>query len=221
MIFNNPIRPPVLILKNDKFGIRFGKFHNGVDLRPKSDDILASHEGVVSFSGLDQYGALWIQIDNGNQRTRYVHNRQNLVKNGQKVERGQLIGYIGSTGNSSGRHLHFETWINNQRVDPESVVNFTNQPYTKPTPPPNPIPKPSFSFDLIPKNGHVYMICQNGNGVFGNVDITRVNAGSRNGTKIVGVNRLDNDDWNNPIITNYDKISYQVKFNNVTKQIDF
>jgi murein DD-endopeptidase MepM/ murein hydrolase activator NlpD len=145
MNFSNPIIPPVSILKNDNFGPRWGKFHNGVDLRPESDNIYASHEGVVTQSAKDQFGGLWIQIDNGGQRTRYVHNRQNLVRAGQRVERGQLIGYVGNTGNSTGRHLHFETWVNNQRVDPRSVVDFNSQPYkpsvvppSQPTPPPAP-----------------------------------------------------------------------------------
>ncbi len=138
MQFSNPIRPPVRILKNDKFGprsINIGNtVHGGVDLRPVSDDILASHEGVVAFSGKDQFGGLYIDITNGNQRTRYLHNRQNLVSLNQKVQRGQLIGYIGNTGRSSGRHLHFETFIDGKRIDPESVVDFSLAPYIKPAP---------------------------------------------------------------------------------------
>jgi murein DD-endopeptidase MepM/ murein hydrolase activator NlpD len=137
MTFYNPIRPPVAILKNDKFGVRIlnGRkvWHNGVDLRPKSDDILASHGGQVTFAGRDQHGGLYIDITNGSQMTRYLHNRQNLVSRGQIVEAGQLIGYIGATGFTlGGRHLHFETWRNGQRIDPESVVDFSTQPYTKP-----------------------------------------------------------------------------------------
>ena len=147
MHFSNPIRPKVNILKNDKYGWRTlnGRrvWHNGADLRPVSDDILASHEGTVTFSGRDQFGALFIEITsgnpNGNQKTRYVHNRQNLVARGQQVKRGQLIGYIGSTGLSTARHLHFETWIDGVRVNPESVVDFNSQPYTEP---PAPAPTP-------------------------------------------------------------------------------
>lgn len=136
MSFSNPIRPPVAILKNDKFGVRNlgggNHTHNGVDLRPKSDDILASHDGIVTFVGVDQHGGLYIDLANQTQMTRYLHNRQNLVSKGQTVRRGQLIGYIGQTGRVTGRHLHFETWINGQRVNPESVINFNNQPYQEP-----------------------------------------------------------------------------------------
>jgi murein DD-endopeptidase MepM/ murein hydrolase activator NlpD len=144
MSFSNPIRPPVGILKNDNFGSRNlgGKVanHGGVDLRPVSDDILASHSGQVTFAGKDQYGGLYIDITNGNQKTRYLHNRQNLVTQGQSIEAGQIIGYIGKTGKVTGRHLHFETWVDGKRVDPKSVVDFNSQPYTKPQPAPLPAP---------------------------------------------------------------------------------
>lgn len=135
-MFRNPIKPQVTILRNDRYGMRTlnGRtaFHNGVDLRPQSDDIYASHDGVVTFSGIDQYGALWIQIDGDDHRTRYVHNRQNLVKRGDVVKSGQLIGYIGSTGRSTGRHLHFETWLNGVRVDPEKYVDFSKSQVSTP-----------------------------------------------------------------------------------------
>lgn len=134
MNFGNPIRPPVDIRRFDKFGKRDlnydgdfldpGENHKGVDLRPKSDDILASHDGKVTFVGKDQFGGLYIDITNGNYRTRYLHNRQNLVKLGQNVKQGDLIGYIGSTGQSTGRHLHFEIWEKNVRIDPETKINF-------------------------------------------------------------------------------------------------
>jgi len=134
MQLGNPIIPPVDIRKFDKFGKRdlnhdgdfldSGENHQGVDLRPTSDNILASHDGKITFVGKDQYGGLYIDVTNGNYKTRYLHNRQNLVKIGQIVKQGQLIGYIGSTGNSSGRHLHFEVWLDGKRINPESVITF-------------------------------------------------------------------------------------------------
>jgi hypothetical protein len=140
MQLGNPIIPPVDIRKFDRFGKRDlnydgdfldpGENHQGVDLRPKSDNILASHDGKVTFVGKDQYGGLYIDVTNGNYKTRYLHNRQNLVKIGQTVKQGQLIGYIGSTGNSSGRHLHFEVWLDGKRINPESVITFN--PNTNP-----------------------------------------------------------------------------------------
>jgi murein DD-endopeptidase MepM/ murein hydrolase activator NlpD len=69
----------------------------------------------VRFSG---YGKM-VEIDHGfGYRTRYAHMHDFAVKRGQQVKRGDLIGYVGNTGLSTAPHLHYEVFINNQRVDP-------------------------------------------------------------------------------------------------------
>ena len=127
--FKSPVLGTVNIQKNDKFGERILKGkknnHKGVDLRPSFDHIFASHSGQVIFSGKDQFGGLYIDIKDGRFMTRYLHNSINLVKVGDKVNQGQLIGKIGNTGNSTGRHLHFEVWVDGVRRNPEEYVNFS------------------------------------------------------------------------------------------------
>lgn len=131
MKFYNPLEPAVRI--TSPYGRRFifnkWMWHNGIDLvSNKSDKIYASHSGTVTFSGVDQYNGKFIDIENGRQKTRYLHNRSNLVKKRDKVEAGEIIGYVGSTGLTTGAHLHFETSIDGKRVDPKSVVDFSRQP---------------------------------------------------------------------------------------------
>ena len=102
----------------DKFGERDlngdgdyldpGENHLGVDLRPDSDNIYAIADGVVRISKADRFGGLYIDIEHeGGFYSRSLHNRANLVEVGNKVKAGQLIGYVGNTGWSTGRHLHF------------------------------------------------------------------------------------------------------------------
>jgi len=91
------------------YGWRSGGFHAGIDIAaPRGTNILAADSGVVVFEGWDGGYGLSIVIYHGHYYTRYAHNSQNLVTNGQAVNKGQVIGKVGSTGNSSGSHLHFE-----------------------------------------------------------------------------------------------------------------
>jgi len=88
-------------------------------------NVYAAESGTVVQSVYSDYGyGYYIEIDHGmvdgeNLRTLYAHHSENLVEVGQRVERGQVIAYAGSTGNSSGNHLHFEVRINGERVPPE------------------------------------------------------------------------------------------------------
>lgn len=86
-------------------------FHTGIDYAcPVTTPILASEAGQVMFSGWDNTGfgyCVIIKHDDGN-ATLYAHLTMVVCKIGQKVERSQIIGYSGSTGNSTGPHLHFE-----------------------------------------------------------------------------------------------------------------
>lgn len=93
------------------YGARWGRTHKGIDLAcSKGTPIYASDGGTVEFSGWNSggYGYLVI-INHGNgYSTYYGHNSKNVVSAGEKVYQGQLIGYVGSTGDSTGNHVHFE-----------------------------------------------------------------------------------------------------------------
>lgn len=103
------------------FGKRGKEFHHGLDIGAKAGTpIRAALAGTVRFAGYKNriYGnAVEIVHDNG-LVTIYAHNSKNLVKKGQRVTAGQVIGQVGSTGRSTGPHLHFELRIDNQAVDP-------------------------------------------------------------------------------------------------------
>ena len=101
------------------------EFHLGVDLAGASGMAVTSiASGVVTRSGADQgYGNL-VEISHGNGYvTRYAHNRENLVNVGDKVEKGQLIAVMGSTGRSTGAHVHFEVVKNGRHIDPVSYIS--------------------------------------------------------------------------------------------------
>lgn len=108
------------------FGPRWGRFHSGVDFAlAQGQPIYASDGGTVYYSGYcGGYGKL-IKIDHGNgMQTYYAHCSSLLVSAGQQVEAGETIGFIGSTGNSTGPHLHFEVIINGSRVDPLDFLDL-------------------------------------------------------------------------------------------------
>ncbi|MEX2233240.1 MAG: M23 family metallopeptidase [Cyclobacteriaceae bacterium] len=97
------------------------KMHNGIDFAASiGTPVYATADGSVTkvevrFSG---YGKM-VEIDHGfGYRTRYAHMHDFAVKRGQHVKRGDLIGYVGNTGLSTAPHLHYEVFINDQRVDP-------------------------------------------------------------------------------------------------------
>ncbi len=95
-------------------------FHKGIDLAAdKGTPIYASLDGTVHFSGTATGYGLYIRLKHdGGVETRYGHCSQLLVKKGEKVKKGQIIGLVGSTGISTGSHLHFEVRINGEAVDP-------------------------------------------------------------------------------------------------------
>jgi len=95
-------------------------FHNGIDLAaPYGTPIYASEDGKVSFAGSSGGYGLLVKIKHdGGVETRYGHCSQLLVKSGQYVTKGEIIALVGSTGTSSGNHVHFEVRINGTPVDP-------------------------------------------------------------------------------------------------------
>ncbi|MDZ7704121.1 MAG: LysM peptidoglycan-binding domain-containing M23 family metallopeptidase [Trueperaceae bacterium] len=95
-------------------------FHGGLDIAaPTGTPIVSSRSGVVSRSGwIGAYGyAVYVDHGDGTQ-TRYAHMSQISVRSGQRVERGQQLGLVGSTGASTGPHLHFEIRNNGYATDP-------------------------------------------------------------------------------------------------------
>ena len=97
------------------------KFHRGVDIAaPAGTPIRATAGGTVKFVGVKPgYGNVVI-IDHGDGKyeTVYAHNSQNIVNVGDRVQPGQVIGYVGSTGKATGPHLHYEVRKNGEPVDP-------------------------------------------------------------------------------------------------------
>ena len=99
--------------------------HRGTDIpAPEGTPILAAHSGTVLVSGWnDSYGNQ-VLLDNGaGLSTRYAHMTQTAVTAGEAVTAGQVIGYVGNTGDSTGFHLHFEVMQGGVRVDPLSLVS--------------------------------------------------------------------------------------------------
>ena len=110
-----------------KYGLRRGRRHQGVDLPLKTGDpIYATFCGRVRISTYNNGGygnIVVIRHDNGLE-TYYGHLSERLVQPNQWVEAGQIIGLGGSTGHSTGPHLHFETRYYGQAFDPERLIDF-------------------------------------------------------------------------------------------------
>nr|WP_233498323.1 LysM peptidoglycan-binding domain-containing M23 family metallopeptidase [Meiothermus sp. QL-1] len=105
------------------FGRRgvFQRFHTGIDLAaPVGTPIYAARAGVVTVAGWSRSGyGLHVVLDHGGgQETLYGHMSRIAVRPGQRVERGELIGYVGSTGWSTGPHLHFEVRVDGVARNP-------------------------------------------------------------------------------------------------------
>jgi len=122
------LRTPVdQVYISSHFGPRWGKLHRGTDFAlAQGNSIYAADDGKVYFSGEGgSYGNL-VKIDHGNgMQTYYAHCSQLLVSDGEQVCKGQEIALVGSTGNSTGPHLHFEVIINGVCVDPVAFLDIT------------------------------------------------------------------------------------------------
>ena len=96
------------------------RFHSGVDLAaPIGAPIAATSDGVVSTAGWHGAYGLLVVLDNGKGlQTRYGHMSRVNVVAGQHVKRGQVIGFVGSSGRSTGPHVHYELRLNGRAVDP-------------------------------------------------------------------------------------------------------
>lgn len=113
-------------------------YHTGIDIEGKlGEPIYAVADGIVTRS--NWYGGYGLCIDvlhrkdEGGILSRYAHCDEIVVKEGDMIKRGDLIGYVGSTGTSTGPHIHFEITINNRPIDPVEYINKVNmsQKYLK------------------------------------------------------------------------------------------
>jgi murein DD-endopeptidase MepM/ murein hydrolase activator NlpD len=98
--------------------------HTGVDIAARQGDpVWAAADGEVTFAGWDNYFGNKIEIRHSDKiSTLYGHNAKLLVKAGDKVKQGQVIALVGSTGQSSGPHLHYEVKVNGIPADPANYL---------------------------------------------------------------------------------------------------
>ena len=132
-----PVRKPVTgeIDLSSPFGIRMDPFvheaamHTGLDFRGEiGEPIHATAAGTVTIAGWSGGYGKMVEIDHGNGlATRYGHLSEIDVSVGDKIRIGQVIGKLGSTGRSTGPHLHYETRVDGEAVDPQKFLNAGNK----------------------------------------------------------------------------------------------
>lgn len=124
-----PVQLDVAVLSGG-YGMRrdpvneMAKFHAGLDFAaPEGTPVFATADGKVTVSERRNMFGLVVEIDHGyNYLTRYAHLSETLVKAGESVKKGQLIGKVGSTGRSTASHLHYEVRFKNE---PQNPVNYS------------------------------------------------------------------------------------------------
>ena len=114
-----------------RFGLRVHpitgvtKSHTGIDIGAESGaTIVAADGGTVVLAGVNSGYGNCVMIDHGNgYKTLYAHMSSIAVSNGQTVSKGDTVGYVGSTGLSTGPHCHYEVWKDGSRIDPEQFYS--------------------------------------------------------------------------------------------------
>jgi len=129
------MRQPVLGHLTSSFGMRFhpilgfSRMHQGMDFgAPMGAPIVAATDGVVGFAGRHGGHGNYVRLNHGGGiSTGYAHMSRIIARPGERVRQGQLIGYVGSTGLSTGPHLHYEVFRNGQPINPASMKFTTIQ----------------------------------------------------------------------------------------------
>jgi murein DD-endopeptidase MepM/ murein hydrolase activator NlpD len=100
------------------------RFHTGVDISvPSGSEVKATADGIVSFAGWAEKSGIVVVVEHGRGfRTAYAHNRKTLVTVGQRVVRGDPVALSGSTGMSTGPHVHYEIWKNGRHTNPAGYL---------------------------------------------------------------------------------------------------
>jgi murein DD-endopeptidase MepM/ murein hydrolase activator NlpD len=105
-----------------------GEFHPGVDIANSPDTLIhATADGTVRFAGWSHGYGNMVVIDHGyGISTLYGHTSKSLVRAGDRIAKGQTIAYMGTTGRSTGAHLHYEVWRQGRTVNPMSFLKVRN-----------------------------------------------------------------------------------------------
>ena len=100
------------------------EFHTGLDISASSGSpVRATADGIVSFSGWSGGNGYLVILEHGHGfSTFYAHNKKNIVEVGQKVKRDEVIGYVGTTGSSTGPHVHYEIWKEGRHINPKQYI---------------------------------------------------------------------------------------------------
>jgi len=120
--------PPIKGLITSNFGWRDGKSHNGMDIDLQVwDPIVSSFDGMVRIARHHPgYGRVVVIRHYNGLETLYAHMHRLKVKPGEVIEAGQVIGLGGSSGRSTGSHLHFEVRFKGKALNPRSIIDFNN-----------------------------------------------------------------------------------------------
>ena len=151
-VWQSPFENPMTSEITSPFGSRrmfngkMKSYHSGVDYRaPKGTPVYASNTGTVKLAKSLFFSGNLILIDHGlGLFTQYAHLSKIAVVPGQRIQKGELIGYSGSTGRVSGPHLHWGVKLNGVNIDPLQLIEVSRSLFE---PPP---PEPAFIGDIVP-----------------------------------------------------------------------
>lgn len=122
--FINPVAEGYI---SSSFGERNGRRHTGLDIAAsQGSEIMAAADGLATFAGANGgYGNYLVINHGGGVETCYAHCSEILVREGDSVRQGEVVALVGSTGNSTGPHLHFEIKENGEFLDPAESVSYS------------------------------------------------------------------------------------------------
>lgn len=100
------------------------KFHRGLDLHARNDEVFAMLDGMVINVGQDTTSGKYVTLRHGNYTVSYCHLSQTVVERGATVKAGTVVGITGSTGRSTGEHLHITCKLNGKDIDPILILDF-------------------------------------------------------------------------------------------------
>lgn len=127
ILFRGVSLPTEPTSKSSGFGFRGIRFHSGIDLRlNKGEPVYAVFDGIVRIISKDRrgYGNFVVIRHYNGLETLYGHLNFSVLNKGQEVKAGELLGYGGNTGRSTGPHLHFEVRYQGNSIDPELLIDF-------------------------------------------------------------------------------------------------